>query len=291
MPGPLERMEELESQSNGQPDAPDPIEEQVEAPVEAQAETPEEQAAATLDELLPEQPEQTPGSVEDAQLKAVLEAIVYVAEEPMTLAQLAASLQQPQDRIRTLLDDLIKEFDKPEHGVTIREVAGGFKMATKPEHHDAVRSFVKSLKPPLKLSLPALETLAVIAYKQPVTGPEIMEIRGVQGAGVLKTLLDRKLIAVAGRKNVIGKPMLYKTTKEFLIQFGLKDLSELPSLKEFEEIRRMAFSDDPAAEVVETVADAPAPAAEELAAEPPATADVTAEPAETEAPGAPAEEV
>src|SRR5215469_14246484 len=116
-------------------------------------------------------------------------------------------------------------------------------MATKPEHHEAVRAFVKSLKPPLKLSLPALETLAVIAYKQPVTGPEIMDIRGVQGGGVLKTLLDRKLIASAGRKNVIGKPMLYKTTKEFLIQFGLKDLSELPSLKEFEEIRRMAFSD------------------------------------------------
>jgi segregation and condensation protein B len=117
-------------------------------------------------------------------------------------------------------------------------------MATKAEHHEAVRNFVKSLKAPLKLSLPALETLAVIAYKQPVTAPEIMEIRGVQGAGVLKTLLDRKLIAAAGRKNVIGKPILYKTTKDFLIQFGLKDLSELPSLKEFEEIRRMAFSDD-----------------------------------------------
>jgi segregation and condensation protein B len=135
-------------------------------------------------------------------------------------------------------------------------VAGGYKMATKAEHHEAVRNFVKSLKPPLKLSLPALETLAVIAYKQPATGPEIMEIRGVQGGGVLKTLLDRKLIAVAGRKNVIGKPMLYKTTKEFLIQFGLKDLSELPSLKEFEEIRRMAFSDSetPSHEVAEPAA-------------------------------------
>src|ERR687886_1359959 len=117
-------------------------------------------------------------------------------------------------------------------------------MGTKPKHHKSIRAFVKNLKPPLKLSLAALETLAVIAYKQPVTGPEIMEIRGVQGAGVLKTLLDRKLIAVAGRKNVIGKPMLYKTTKEFLIQFGLKDLAELPSLKEFEEIRRLALSDD-----------------------------------------------
>jgi segregation and condensation protein B len=122
-------------------------------------------------------------------------------------------------------------------------VAGGYQMATKAEHHEAVRNFVKSLKSPLKLSLPALETLAVIAYKQPVTGPEVMEIRGVQGAGVIKTLLDRKLIATAGRKEVIGKPILYKTTKEFLVQFGLKDLSELPSLKEFEEIRRLAFAE------------------------------------------------
>jgi segregation and condensation protein B len=205
------------------------------------------------------------------QLRAVLEAVVYVAEEPLTLAQLAASLQQPAERIRALLDQLIAEFDRPEHGVTIREVAGGFKMATKPEHHDAVRSFVKSLKPPLKLSLPALETLAVIAYKQPVTGPEIQEIRGVQGAGVLKTLLDRKLIAVAGRKNVIGKPMLYKTTKEFLIQFGLKDLSELPSLKEFEEIRRMALADEPMA--AEAAPEPQASAEPQVAAEPQANAE------------------
>jgi segregation and condensation protein B len=203
--------------------------------------------------------EPAPVSLEDSQLRAVLEAIVYVAEEPLTLAQLAAALQQPAERIRGLLDQLVAEFDRPEHGVTIREVAGGFKMATKAEHHDAVRAFVKSLKPPLKLSLPALETLAVIAYKQPCTGPEIMEIRGVQGAGVLKTLLDRKLIAVAGRKNVIGKPMLYKTTKEFLIQFGLKDLAELPSLKEFEEIRRMAFSDDPAPAPPPPAAEKPEP--------------------------------
>jgi segregation and condensation protein B len=198
--------------------------------------------------------------VEDSQLKAVLEAIVYVAEEPLTLTQIAAALEQPAERIRLLLDQLIADFDRPDHGVTIREVAGGFKMATKPEHHDAVRNFVKSLKPPLKLSLPALETLAVIAYKQPVTAPEIMEIRGVQGAGVLKTLLDRKLIVTAGRKNVVGKPILYKTTKEFLIQFGLKDLAELPSLKEFEELRRMALTDSditPAAEAEEGTADAP----------------------------------
>ena len=215
-------------------------------PMDAVAAEPE----VSVDELLGEE-EPAPAAVEfeDAQLRAVLEAIVYVSEEPLTLAQLAAALQQPAERISAILQQLMADFDKPEHGVTIREVAGGYKMATKAEHHEAVRSFVKSLKPPLKLSLPALETLAVIAYKQPVTAPEIMEIRGVQGAGVLKTLLDRKLIAVAGRKNVIGKPILYKTTKEFLIQFGLKDLTELPSLKEFEEIRRMAFADaEPPAE-------------------------------------------
>ena len=199
--------------------------------------------AIAMDDLLPV--EAVPAlPLEDVQLQAVLEAIVYVAEEPLTIVQLAASLQQPADRIRGLLQQLTDEFEKPEHGIAIREVAGGFKMATKAEHHDAVRSFVKSLKPPLKLSLPALETLAVIAYTQPVTGPEIQEIRGVQGTGVLKTLLDRKLIAAAGRKNVIGKPILYKTTREFLVQFGLKDLSELPSLKEFEEIRRMALTDE-----------------------------------------------
>jgi segregation and condensation protein B len=191
-------------------------------------------------------------SSEDSQLKALLEAVVYITEEPLSLAQIAAALNQPRERVLALLDELVAEYDKPEHGVTMREVAGGYKMTTKPEHHETVRNFVRSLKPPLKLSLPALETLAVIAYKQPVTAPEIMEIRGVQGAGVLKTLLDRKLIAAAGRKNVIGKPILYKTTKDFLVQFGLKDLSELPSLKEFEEIRRMAIDGDSV--------DSPAPA-------------------------------
>jgi segregation and condensation protein B len=231
------------------------------------SETSPEQPSTTIEELLPAEPEQTQGSLENASLKAVIEAIVYVAEEPLTLAQLAAFLQQPAERVRGVLDELIAEFEKPEHGVGIREVAGGYKMATKPEHHDGVRAFAKSLKPPLKLSLPALETLAVIAYKQPVTGPEIMEIRGVQGGGVLKTLLDRKLIAVAGRKNVVGKPILYKTTKEFLIQFGLKDLAELPSLKEFEEIRRMALSDEPAAAPAPAEEPAPAEAAEPAAEE------------------------
>jgi segregation and condensation protein B len=220
--------------------------------------TPQETISA--DELLAEPAaEATALSTNDAQLKAVLEAIVYVTEEPLSAAQIADALGEPQDRVEKLLETLVAEFDRPEHGVTIREVAGGYKMGTKAEHHERVRSFVKSLRSPVKLSLPALETLAVIAYKQPVTGPEILEIRGVQGGGVLKTLLDRKLIATAGRKNVIGKPMLYKTTKEFMMQFGLKDLSELPTLKEFEDIRRLAASDEaaPLAEPEQAAAAAP----------------------------------
>ena len=180
----------------------------------------------------------------DTNLLPILEAVIYVTDEPLSAAQMAAALGRPIETIAPLLEQLVAEYNKPEHGLTIREVAGGFKMATKPEHHEAIRTFVKNLKPPFKLSLAALETLAVIAYKQPITAPEIMEIRGVQGAGVLKTLLDRKLINTAGRKNVIGKPILYKTTREFLLNFGLNDLAELPTLKEFEELRRLAISDD-----------------------------------------------
>jgi segregation and condensation protein B len=214
-----------------------------------------------------------PVSIHDAQLKAVLEAVIYVAEEPLTVAQMAGALQQTEERIQALLTELTAEWDRPEHGLAIREVAGGYKMATKPEHHDAVRNFVKSLKPPLKLSLPALETLAVIAYKQPVTAPEIRAVRGVHGDGVLKTLLERKLIQISGRKDVVGKPVLYKTTKEFLLQFGLKDLAELPSLKEFEEIRRMAFADADA-----SLSPEPAPSAEsDVPVEAQATAEVPAQ--------------
>ena len=141
-----------------------------------------------------------------------------------------------REYLRKELDALMAELDTSDRGVEIREIAGGYRMATKPEYHDAIRSFVKSLKPPMKLSLQALETLAVVAYKQPVTGPEISEIRGVESAGVLGSLLSRKLITTAGRKQVIGRPILYKTTKEFLLRFGLKDLNELPSIEEFEKM-------------------------------------------------------
>jgi segregation and condensation protein B len=180
----------------------------------------------------------------DEQLRAVVEAVIYVTDEPLTADQIATALEQPAGKIGRVLEELAAEYNKREHGLTIREVAGGYKMSTKPEHHEAIRAFVKNLKPPLKLSLPALETLALIAYKQPITAPEVLEVRGVQGAGVLKTLIDRKLIATAGRKAVLGKPILYKTTKEFLVQFGLKDLSELPTLKEFEELGRLSMVDE-----------------------------------------------
>jgi segregation and condensation protein B len=145
--------------------------------------------------------------------------------------------------LRQLLDEIMAGYEGDERGIEIREIAGGYRMATKPEYHDAVRQFIKSLKPAMKLSLPALETLAVIAYKQPVTAPEVNEIRGVESVGVLGSLLSRKLIATAGRKQVIGRPILYKTTKEFLLRFGLKDVSELPSMEEFEKMAANELDD------------------------------------------------
>ena len=206
---------------------------------EGEAPAPEEVSSEQLFLNAQASPEESANS----HLRAMIEAVVYITDEPLTAAQIAAALEQPVNVVAKLLEELTAEYNKPEHGLTVREVAGGYKMGTKPEHHEAIRTFVKSLKPPLKLSLAALETLSVIAYKQPITAPEVLEIRGVQGAGVLKTLIDRKLIAPSGRKNVIGRPILYKTTKEFLIQFGLKDLGELPTLKEFEELSKFALSE------------------------------------------------
>lgn len=188
--------------------------------------------------------EPVPALETSAALKAIIEAAIYITDEPLSADQIAAAIEQPLDRIKEVLAQLVQEYAAPDRGLSVREIAGGYKMATKPEHHEAIRRFVKNLQPPLKLSLAALETLAVIAYKQPITAPEIMDIRGVQGAGVLKTLLDRKLIATAGRKNVLGKPIMYKTTREFLLQFGLGSLSELPTLKEFEELGRLALTDE-----------------------------------------------
>ncbi len=170
-------------------------------------------------------------------LSALLEAIVYVAKEPVSLEAIHAALPDvDRTELQQKLNELIEQYRAAEHGIEMREVAGGFRFSTKPEHHEVLKEFIKSQIPPTRLSLAALETLAVIAYKQPVTVPEIQDIRGVHATSVIKTLLDKKLITTAGRKEVLGRPILYKTTKEFQIHFGLKDLSELPSMEEFEEL-------------------------------------------------------
>jgi segregation and condensation protein B len=188
-------------------------------------------------------------------LKAKVEAIIYAAEMPITLDQIVQLVKEYvaaegvddaeiRSQVRAAIEELTVDYSSDDHGIELRQIAGGYRMSTKPEQHDLVRSFAKSLKPPIRLSFPALETLAVIAYKQPVTVPEISEIRGVDAGGVIATLLDRKLITTSGRKEVIGRPILYKTTKEFLLRFGLKDVNELPSMEEFEKLISESFQSD-----------------------------------------------
>jgi segregation and condensation protein B len=170
-------------------------------------------------------------------LSALLEAIVYLAKEPVSLDAIHKALPDvDRSELQQKLSELMEQYRSSDHGIEIREVADGYRFSTKPEHHEVLKQFLKSQIPPTRLSLAALETLAVIAYKQPVTVPEIQEIRGVHATGVIKTLLDKKFINTAGRKEVLGRPILYKTTKDFLMHFGLKDLSELPSMEEFEEL-------------------------------------------------------
>src|SRR5581483_7907986 len=193
-------------------------------------------------------------------LKTKVEAIIYAADEPVSLEHIATQLRgavplvdgaEPTDAhiksaVRAAIEELVVEYASAERAMEVRQVAGGYRMATKPEHHDVVRAFAKSLKPPVRLSLQSLETLAVIAYKQPITIPEISEIRGVDSSGVIATLLDRKLVTTAGRKAVIGRPILYKTTREFLLRFGLRDINELPSMEEFEKLAGEALGLDTA---------------------------------------------
>jgi segregation and condensation protein B len=175
-------------------------------------------------------------------LKALVEAILYVSPDPVTIEMFAAALPgEGRDRIKGALFELINDYAWPQHGIQIRPVAGGWQFSSKPEHHEVLRGFVKSLKPPVRLTKPSLEVLAVIAYRQPITAPEINDIRGVDCGGVIHTLLERKLIVTAGRKNVVGRPILYRTSRDFLVHFGLRDLDELPSLREFEEMARQAL--------------------------------------------------
>jgi len=197
------------------------------------------------------------------ELKGALEAIIYAADEPATLDQIANAVGEEKTIVRAALDEMIASYVTEDRGVEIRAVARGYKMYTKPQHHDVVRRFIKSLHPPLRLTMPALETLAVISYRQPVTGPEIQEIRGVSASGVIKTLLEKRLIVTAGRKAVMGRPILYRTSKEFLMRFGLNDVAELPSMEEFEKLG------DPQADLFS--APAPGTASPSLSEEEPVT--------------------
>src|SRR5882757_118286 len=194
--------------------------------------------------------EGTPATVEQGS-EATAETQPEEKDEKKIACEVKEKERRLRDYFRTILDQLIADYATSDRGLEIREVAGGYRLATKPEYHDAVRGFVKSLKPPLKLSLQALETLAVVAYKQPVTAPEISEIRGVDSGGVLGSLMARKLITTAGRKQVIGRPILYKTTKDFLLRFGLKDIAELPSIEEFEKMAGELADNEPLQEEME----------------------------------------
>jgi segregation and condensation protein B len=224
---PIEDADALNAETTGSSEIPEPLSDSVilseDSQGESQPKDPDAVSLATTAE---------PISGDDAP----------VTEEPAAPGAKALAAEQKlaarklRDYFRSLLDELIADYANGNRGLEIREVAGGFRLGTKAEYHDAVRGFVKSLKPPLKLTLQALETLAVVAYKQPVTAPEVSEIRGVDSAGVLGSLLTRKLVTTAGRKQVIGRPILYKTTKDFLLRFGLKDINELPSIEEFEKM-------------------------------------------------------
>ncbi|HEX3281229.1 MAG TPA: SMC-Scp complex subunit ScpB [Pyrinomonadaceae bacterium] len=170
-----------------------------------------------------------------AERAGIIEALIFVSEEPISAKTIADVLREERSVVESALADLSQEFNGRNGGLQLREVAGGWQFATRPEYHEHVRAFLRS-RPSAKLSIASLETLAVIAYKQPVTVPEILEIRGVQSPSSIKTLLDKKLIVAKGRKDTVGRPMMYGTSKDFLMQFGLKDLTELPSMEDFQDL-------------------------------------------------------
>jgi len=170
-----------------------------------------------------------------AERAAVIEALIFVSDEPLSTKAIADVLKEDKEAVNEALATLVQEFNARQSGLQLRELAGGWQFATRPEYHEHVRAFLKT-RPSAKLSIASLETLAVIAYRQPITVPEILEIRGVQSPSAIKTLLDKKLIVAKGRKDTVGRPMMYGTSKEFLLQFGLKDLSELPSVEDFHDL-------------------------------------------------------
>ena len=193
----------------------------------------EQTSGAVEEEGADDEPLSSPQS--QAERAAVIEALIFVSDEPLTVKSIADVLKEEKSVISEAVVSLAEEFNARNGGLQLREVAGGWQFATKPEYHEHVRTFLKT-RPSAKLTIASLETLAVIAYRQPVTVPEILEIRGVQSPSSIKTLLDKKLIVAKGRKETVGRPMMYGTSKEFLLQFGLKDLSELPSVEDFHDL-------------------------------------------------------
>jgi segregation and condensation protein B len=168
----------------------------------------------------------------EARLLALLEAVTFVSPEPVSVAHLAYALGETPERIRSLADRLAAEFSQPLHGLMLRALAGGYQLITKPEHNQELRELVENLPPPVPLSKAAVETAAIIAYKQPITAAQLQAIRGVRNSETLRTLLKRKIIAPTGRARSRGYPVQYKTTRRFLIEFGLHSLDELPSIDE-----------------------------------------------------------
>jgi segregation and condensation protein B len=190
-------------------------------------------AASATDAEVEDAPLSAPQS--QAERAAVIEALIFVSEEPLSAKIIADVLKEDKEAVNEAVATLVQEFNARQSGLQLREVAGGWQFATRPEYHEHVRAFLKT-RPSAKLTIASLETLAVIAYRQPITVPEILEIRGVQSPSAIKTLLDKKLIVAKGRKETVGRPMMYGTSKEFLLQFGLKDLSELPSVEDFHDL-------------------------------------------------------
>jgi segregation and condensation protein B len=187
---------------------------------------------AAADEAAPEASVLPP-----AEIRAVLEALVFASDQPITAREIGQVLGAgvPREDWEKALEELKAEYARDGRGLQLAEIAGGWQITTRPEYNDWVRELLDPQRP-TRLSIQALETLAVIAYKQPVTQPEVIELRGVKSGGVVKTLLEKRLIRITGRKEVVGRPMLYGTTKEFLLHFGLKDLAELPKIEEFAEV-------------------------------------------------------
>ena len=170
------------------------------------------------------------------EVRAVLEALIFASPQPVTPQEIGRVLGGvPKEAWHAAIEELQAEYARDGRGLQLIEVAAGFQITTRPEYNDWIRELLDP-KSPTRLSIQALETLAVIAYKQPVTLPEIIELRGVKSGGVLKTLLEKRLIRITGRKEVVGRPILYGTTKQFLLHFGLKDLGELPKIEEFAEV-------------------------------------------------------